>query len=80
MKTRRTVYYILAAVFMLFNIIAWINFDKSKMPQDPAERAGYYFGSCIFFIIGLIFVLLAVSVNRKIKRKQQQQLVDSLPG
>ena len=80
MKTRRTVYYILAVLFILFNIPGWIHFNKTKLPDDAAERAGYCFGSCIFFIIGLVFLLLTFSINKKIKRKKEQELVDSLLG
>jgi hypothetical protein len=80
MKTRRTIYYILAVCFILFNIPAWVKGTTIERPDDAAELAGYYIGSCIFFIIGLVFLLLAFSVNKKIRRKKEQELMDSLPG
>jgi hypothetical protein len=79
MKILRAVLYILGILLILLNIVSLITSEKTHMPKETAERVGYYLGFCLFFLPGIVFILIARSISKKIRRKKEQQLVNSLP-
>jgi hypothetical protein len=76
MKIRRAIYIILGSLFILVNILVdIINPDNSPMvTQGNAFSFGYFIGSHFLIIFGLVFLGLAYRVNKKIKRKQNNEL------
>lgn len=80
MKIARAVLYILGIILTLLNIASVINTNWAHVPRDSAERTGYILAMIFFFIPGLVCILIARSITRKIRREKNQALVNSLPG
>ena len=83
MKVLRAILYLLGIVWILLIIVSLINREPAPVPTDTAARTGYYFGyyltSLMFFVPGLVFILLARRISKRLRRKKDQELVDSLP-
>ena len=81
MKIRRLLYIIVAGLLILLNLavdmFATIPPDKNA-PDDAASRTGSFIGSQIFIVIGVMLLLLAYTVTRKIKRKEKKSLEQSI--
>jgi hypothetical protein len=78
MKIARAILYTVGILFILLTFINWINLKKIDLPKDETERIAYY-GYNIFLIIGIVFILIARSLSKKIRRKKEKELLDSLP-
>ena len=76
MKIRRVVYIILGSLLILFNILVDIvNPDKSRITAgDGAYSIGYFVGSHILIIVGLLFLIMAFRVHKKIKATPDNEL------
>lgn len=81
MRIARIVLLTLGILAILFNILGYIAGVK-PFQDDPtgntAGAIGYFIGTNLFFIIGGIFLLIARSLQKKLNRKNDKQLVDSL--
>jgi hypothetical protein len=86
MKIRRIIYLVLGCLLMICNLFAYLGTlsnpdgQKTLSPEergDPAIMAGWYFGLNLPLIIGLVFFWLAYRVTKKIKKKKEQEMVDS---
>ena len=81
MKTRRLIYILVAGLLILLNLAVdmFANIPPDNgAPDDAASRAGYFIGGQFFIIIGIILLLLAYNVTRKIKRKEKAALEKSI--
>jgi uncharacterized membrane protein len=76
MKIRRVVYFILGCLLILLNILVDIvNPDKSPMAEDEsAYNIGYFVGSHILIIFGLLFLFWAFRLHKKIKAMPDKEL------
>jgi hypothetical protein len=82
MKKRRNFYLIIGILLLALNCLVWIGgtsvTDSSRnYRDDPAYMSGYYFGKSVFAIIGVVLLVIAWSIQRKIKRREKQELIDS---
>jgi len=80
MKRRLIVYKILAYTFLGLQIISYLAMtaSKEKIPEDQAERIGYYFGLNIFAIISFIFFISIFRLRKKIKKEEDNTKIDSI--
>lgn len=86
MKTRRIVYLVLACLFCGLNLLVYLitlMHPNEQIGVDPKDKgdaatmAGHYVGLNLFTIIGIIFLYTAYRVQKKIKRKELQEIVES---
>jgi len=83
MKKRRNTYLIIGFILLALNCLVWIGGassvpDSSRDYRDnPAYMSGYYFGKSVFAMIGIVLLVVAWSIHRKIKRREKQDLIDS---
>jgi uncharacterized membrane protein len=76
MKIRRTIYIILGSLLILLNILVDIvNPDKSPMAEDAgAYDIGYFVGSHILIVFGLLFLFWAYKLHKKIRTRPDDEL------
>ena len=74
MKARRVIYSILGSLFILVNILVDITY-AGKAP-DPGEdhNIGFFIGSHFLIILGIIFLVMAINLNKKIKNLQGREI------
>ena len=87
MKTRRIIYLVLGCLLAMYNLFIYVDILSTPEEQTilvgPDERgsrlamAGYYLGTNLALIIALVFFWLAYRVTKKIKKKKEQEMVDS---
>ncbi|MEI8059528.1 MAG: hypothetical protein WCG67_05165 [Ferruginibacter sp.] len=68
MKSRSTLYLFIGVALILFNILVFL-FEPNNVkqaPKDVAYNIGYYFGAYFLALIGLVFLLAAWRLHRKI--------------
>jgi hypothetical protein len=83
MKIRRTIYLVIGCIFVSLNLLLYVIAlmkpsgltaeDKGK----PGVELGYYLGMNLFTIVGIIFLVASYRLNKKIKRKKLEDMVDS---
>jgi hypothetical protein len=91
MRTRRIVYLVLGCLFIglsLLYFLSKLSDPNARTVADPDYRgdasfaAGYrigqFIGESLFLVIGLIFLFAAYRVQKKIKRKEMQELLESI--
>lgn len=76
MKIRRVVYIILGSILILLNIlIDIVNPDESPFTEgDGAYNIGYFIGSHILIVVGVLFLFLAFRVHKRIKSRPDTEL------
>ncbi|MGB4845944.1 MAG: hypothetical protein WBP16_15870 [Ferruginibacter sp.] len=80
MKTRRVIYIIFGSVLITLNLLVDLVYFSEYEPEDKsiAYKIGSIIGGHIFLIAGLIFLRLAYSVHKKIKRKEEDSLEEAV--
>ena len=80
MKRRLIIYNTLTYVFLGLQIISYLAnaASNNKLPEDPAERMGHYFGLQIFGLISFIFFISANQLRKKIKKTEESNNIDSI--
>ena len=74
MKTRNILIAIGVAL-ILFNTMSYFG-NTFDPPEDANERVGYYFGFNIFFIIGLVLLIIAYQKHKREVRKKEKDMLD----
>ncbi len=84
MRIAKNIFLILGILCILFEILGYIGSGRIFIPpgnlqsNDTAEQIGGFIGYNLFLIMGLIFLLLSNRYRKKIARKKDKNLVDSL--
>ncbi|MFT3703416.1 MAG: hypothetical protein QM802_13655 [Agriterribacter sp.] len=79
MKTRRNIYIIVGTILIVLNLfINIVRPDSSLHESGEAFNVGYFIGSYLFVIVGLILLRLAYNVQLKIKLQERKKLEDAL--
>jgi uncharacterized membrane protein len=69
MKVKKFLYLIVGALFILLNLITDILSLSEYKSNDAYYNIGYFIGSHILFLVGIIFLRLAYKINKKLKSK-----------
>lgn len=71
---------VIGTVLLALQIIVYLSsFGKqSEKPTDTAELFGYYTGFNLLLIIAVILLINAYSLKKRLKKQEQQDLVDSI--
>lgn len=80
MKTRRTVYIAIGCFLIVFNLLTDITQpDKQNGNSESASyNAGYFFGAHLLLFIGIVLLILAYRLHRKIKRLSTESEIDQI--
>lgn len=76
MKSRNTLI-IAGIILILFNAMSFIAGKVNIPDEGAAHKAGYLVGRNMFFITGVILLLIAYSVHKKVLRKRKKEMLDS---
>lgn len=81
MKTRRIIYVtigsILVLINLLFDLMTWSEYNAAASTTQ-AYDIGYFLGSHILLIFGLVFLRLAYKLNKRIKKAPGDELEESI--
>ncbi len=69
-----------AIILLLFQLFSYLGNSSTgnKIPSDPAERIGYYFGFNLAIFIAVILFIIAASLKKKLKKKEIEDTIDSI--
>ena len=70
MKVKKYVYLIVGALFILLNLLTDILSLSEYNSNDAFYNIGYFLGSHILFLVGIIFLRMAYKINKKLKSKE----------
>ena len=71
MKSRRIMYLAIGCILIILNLIIDILSLDEYRSNDTLYGIGYFIGSHILMIIGIVFIRFAYKINRKIKAKDE---------
>lgn len=80
MKARRNIYLVIGGLLVIINLLVDV---VALQEQDPAVNdgmfnAGYFLGSHFLLIIGLVFLRWAYKINRRLAKRSEIELEDSI--
>ncbi len=79
MKLRKNIYLIIGIILIVLNLITDILNLSEYHPNDAGYGIGYFIGSHIFLLVGIILLRMAYKINRKLK-EQDNNLYDEIEG
>jgi hypothetical protein len=69
--------YIIAAAFILFQVLGYIGSENVKPVDNGSVHViAFYIGYNFFLLIGIILLVIAYLIRKKIKRKAGSDLVE----
>jgi LPXTG-motif cell wall-anchored protein len=71
----RNILITVAVILILFNSVSYLA-GTAKAPAD--NSVAYWIGYNFLLIIGLILLIIAFVIHRKVKRKREKEMIDSL--
>ena len=75
MKARRTIYLIIGTILIVVNLFTdLIAVLDGEYSRDISYSIGYFIGSHILMIFGLILIRMAFKIDRKIKNRKAIEL------
>ncbi len=77
MKTRKIIYFALAWLLLVFQLLGYFGSITSKQTL-PASNIPFMIGFNLPIILSAVFFLLAYNVKRKMKRKEEENDIDLL--
>lgn len=80
MKSRRGLYIIVGIILIVINLlIDLLEFSKfNKGSNDSAYTIGYFIGSHVLLLFGLILLRIAYKLQQKIKKTDNNHLEESI--
>jgi hypothetical protein len=80
MRIAKNIFLVLGIILILFNLLAFLG-GASPFVKNPSatteERVGYFVGTFLVLFIGLLFLWISYRINKRIKRRQDKELLDS---
>ena len=71
---------IIGAVFILLSVVSFLSVN-APASEGTAYKIGYYSFPVVILTFGVLFILFALRMRKKTKRrKQRKDLIDSLPS
>lgn len=80
MKTRKIIYTVIGSILIILNLlvdIAELGTIKTSK-EDAGYSIGYFIGSHILLIFGLILLRMAYKLQKRMKKKETQEMIDSI--
>lgn len=78
MKIFRIILLILGVLFILINTLASFAPITSKY-TDTVSLIGWYIGKNLMFVVGFLFLFWAYRIDKKRKKREVHELINSLP-
>jgi hypothetical protein len=79
MKTRKNIYLIAGIVLIILNLIADLMDIKEYSTHENASYSiGYFIGSNIFHFVGIMLVIIAYKVQKRIKAAEINKMIDNI--
>lgn len=80
MKNRRSAYIAIGSFLIVFNLLTDIvQPDKQKgNAESAAYNAGYFFGAHLLLFIGIVLLIMAYRLHKKIKRLSTESEIDQI--
>ena len=79
MKIVRVICLILASLFFLFQLIGYPALvNKEFEGVSLSEKIGYILGYHIFLYVAILFLIIAIRINNKIRRRSIEKTMDGL--
>ena len=73
----RNILIVLAIIMILFNGLAYLS-GNMKVPETNTEnRIAFMIGWNFLLILGLILLVIAFFVHKKVNRKRRKKMIDS---
>lgn len=80
MRIRKNIYIIAGVVLILLNL--FIDFaeyiERRSLKTDTAYSIGYFIGSHLLLILGILLLRIAYKIQQKMKRNEMQQMIDNI--
>jgi membrane-bound ClpP family serine protease len=80
MRIRKNIYIILGIVLILLNL--FVDFaeyiERRSLKTDAAYSIGYFIGSHILLIFGMLLLRIAYKIHQKMKRNEVQQMIEEI--
>jgi hypothetical protein len=80
LRTRKNIYIIIGSILIVINLLVDLLeiIEHNPVSADQAYSIGYFIGSNILVIFGLIFLRLAYRLHKKIKKIERNELEKSI--
>jgi hypothetical protein len=78
MKTLRIVLIVLGILFIIFNLVGITAPITIPENENLANKIGYYVGRSVFFILAIIFFVLARWLGKRLEKRKAKNMVDTL--
>lgn len=75
---------IIAVILILFQLLGYLgtllgtNANKEEGPTLIIDRIAYFIGFNIFLIIGILLLMIAASVKKRVKKKEMESIINSI--
>ena len=78
MKILRIILLVIGWLCIALNVLYYLTGDPQPMTNSPAGMIAYFIGSSLFTIIGVVLIVLAARIKKKLNQKQKKSLLDTL--
>ena len=80
MRIRKNIYIIVGVILIVLNL--FVDFaeyiERRSLKADPAYSIGYFIGSHLLLILGILLLRIAYKIQQKIKRYAVQQMIEEI--
>jgi hypothetical protein len=74
----RNILIVVALILIFFNALSYAGGNTGLPEGDRVNKTAYLIGRNFLFIIGLILLVIAYFIHRKVTRRRNKNMVDSL--
>ncbi len=80
MRIRKNIYIITGVLLILLNLFVDLAeyIERRSVKTDPAYSIGYFIGSHLLLILGILLLRIAYKIHLKMKRNDVQQMIEEI--
>ena len=78
MKTRRNIYYIIGVFLIILNLLTDLKSLSENNSKDTGYSIGYFIGSHILLLIGIVLCRMAYKINLRLKSSNSDSLENEI--
>ena len=78
MKTRRNIYYTIGIVLIILNLLTDLISLSEYNSKDTGYSIGYFIGSHVLMLIGIVLCRMAYKINRSLKNTNPDNLENEI--